>query len=114
MGHIYLTKMPLSATTIDEKRRKCRFATHNKGLTLFRRYSQGACQFECQIKMAIEKCGCVPWDYPQLAEANLTEVCEGWGRHCFESDLRNDAKRLKFCRHCLPDCSITRYISSIY
>ena len=61
--------------------------------------------------MATKKCGCVPWDYPQLIKEGFLEVCEGWGRYCFESVLKDTNKRLNNCGYCLPDCIITRYMT---
>ena len=99
---------------MSEERRDCRFRKDNHDLQLFSQYSQAACQFECQIKLATNKCGCVPWDYPQLATDDLLPVCEGWGRYCFENVLMDTSKRLNDCGNCLPDCIITRYIMEGY
>ena len=99
-----------AASKLSEKRRKCRYRKENHGLKLFRQYSQDACEFECQIEMATTKCGCVPWDYPQLLKEGLLQVCEGWGRYCFKSVLKDSNKKLNNCGHCVPDCTITRYI----
>ena len=98
-----------SASKFSEERRKCRFRTENLDLKLFSQYSQSACRLECQVKMATSKCGCVPWDYPQLMKDNLLPVCEGWGRYCFENVVKNSSKRLKHCGHCKPDCVTTRF-----
>ena len=100
----------LLATELSEERRECRFRKDTLGLKLFTQYSQAACQFECQIEIATNKCGCVPWDYPQLAKDRLISVCEGWGRYCFEDVLSDTNKRSNDCGNCLPDCIITRYI----
>ena len=97
------------ATKLSEERRKCRFRKDTHGLKLFTQYSQAACQFECQIEIATNKCGCVPWDYPQLAKDHLISVCDGWGRYCFEDALLYANKRLNDCGNCLPECIITRY-----
>ena len=97
------------ASKLSEERRSCRFRHDIEGLKLFKQYSQAACQFECQIQMATEKCGCVPWDYPHLNTSGLSEVCEGWGRYCFEGVLKDTNRRLANCKYCLPDCIITRY-----
>ena len=94
---------------MSEERRDCRFRKDNHDLKLFSQYSQAACQFECQIEIATNKCGCVPWDYPQLAKDDLISVCEGWGRYCFEDVLMDTRKRLNECGNCLPDCIVTRY-----
>ena len=98
-----------AALKLSEERRKCRYRKDNNGLKLFRQYSQDACQLECVIEMATEKCGCVPWDYPQLLKEDLLQVCEGWGRYCFESVLKDSNKELNNCGHCVPDCIVTRY-----
>ena len=103
--HLHL----MIASKLSEERRSCRFRHDIEGLKLFKQYSQSACQFECQIEMATKKCGCVPWDYPHLNTSGLSEVCEGWGRYCFENVLKDTNRRLANCKYCLPDCIITRY-----
>lgn len=98
----------IAASKLSEERRKCRFRKDNHDLKLFSQYSQAACEFECQIQMATRKCGCVPWDYPQLATDDLLPICEAWGRYCFVSVLEDTRKRLKHCGNCLPDCITIR------
>ena len=100
----------IEASGLSEERRECRFRKDSHDLKLFSQYSQAACQFECQINMAANKCGCTPWDYPQMSNDGLFSVCEGWGRYCFISVLEDTSKRLKHCGNCLPDCITTRYI----
>ena len=98
----------LSAAKISPTKRDCRFRNENQDMKLFNQYSQNGCMFECQIAMATKKCGCVPWDYPHLRKSGLSDVCDGWGKHCFEGVMKDATKRLANCKHCLPDCSITR------
>ncbi len=63
---------------LEESRRGCRFKDETQDLVIFKEYTQVSCTFECQIKQAFEKCGCIPWDYPHLGEPRT--VCDLWGR----------------------------------
>ena len=99
----------LPASQLSEVRRNCRFRTENQGLKLFKQYSQNSCMFECHLAMATQNCGCVPWDYPHFERSGLSDICDGWGRYCFESVMKDTNRGFANCKHCLPDCSITRY-----
>ena len=47
-----------------KKHRGCRFPNEQSRPSMFKRYSQSGCLFECRLKYAIVKAGCIPWDYP--------------------------------------------------
>ena len=45
--------------------------------SLFVKYSQQGCLFECSLRYAVAKAGCLPWDYPMPTgiRADLLPVC---------------------------------------
>ena len=49
---------------VRKKKRFCRFPNEQSRPSMFKRYSQSGCLFECRLKYAIVKAGCIPWDYP--------------------------------------------------
>ncbi len=42
------------------------FAGEDHNLTLFKDYGQSQCLFECQMRLAVRQCGCIPWNYPHI------------------------------------------------
>ncbi len=72
----------LDIKSIDLDRRTCKFSDEVEGLKIFNEYTQNACMFECLLAQAIDKCICVPWNYPMF---NLSvQVCDYQGVYCFE------------------------------
>ena len=90
--------------------RKCMFKHDKEDLTLFKGYSQANCLFECQLKIAYDKCQCVPWDYPHLNDS--WSICDRFGRECF-LDMMIKVDLHKEC-NCILDCAITRYTYSLH
>ena len=49
-------------------------------------YNQQNCKFECRVGYAIEKCACVPWDFPLYSQhytKKFFNECDVFGRTCF-------------------------------
>ena len=89
---------------IDVYRRKCKFGEENISLLTFKTYSQQACLLECRTMKAFEKCGCIPWNYPQV-KGNKT--CSGFQtQHCFQ-DTFNHFNKLE-CE-CPLECNRVKY-----
>ena len=45
--------------------RKCRFSTEDvSNSSMFRKYRQVGCLFECRLRNAIQSASCIPWNYP--------------------------------------------------
>ncbi len=91
------------------EKRNCKFHSENEDLRIFSKYTQEACKFECQLTQAEAKCGCVPWNYPRMA--NDTPVCDYMGVNCFEQVMSDTTVSEKcFCPY---DCDTTRYGYSV-
>ena len=95
---------------LEQSRRKCRFPSESEGLKIFKQYSQAGCIFECQIEHGLNKCGCIPWNYPHLG--NLSKICDYMGSYCFEKVMASSEIAATKCE-CLYDCDTTRYAYSV-
>ena len=42
--------------------------------SIFENYSKKGCIFECSVKFAIEKVGCLPWDFPVRSEWDDSDI----------------------------------------
>ena len=60
-----------SGRDLEETKRKCRLSEDTGKLDIFSVYSKVGCLFECKIKLSIERCGCVPWNYPVNMNDNV-------------------------------------------
>ena len=129
--------------TVDETRkispmkRNCYFFDEYK-LKLHQKYSQANCVFECRVnfvyecskqasydgknfdcheksvsesKFRNESVGCIPWFYPTF-ESKTSKMCDPWETKTFQTMMNSHVPNKK-CKHCLPDCNITKYDSTI-
>ncbi len=87
---------------------------------MFNTYSQESCQFECRLRYAGEKAGCIPWDYPHpdnlsngtglpfcLSNENATLNTLA----AFEAAM-NSNTALKGCS-CSPNCQEIKYKTQV-
>ena len=60
---------------IDKQTRKCRFRNElmlSSDADLFMKsYSQTGCFFQCQLEIASNVCGCLPWFHPRLPNMSV-------------------------------------------
>ena len=56
-----------SGRKLEESERNCRLDEDVENLGIYEVYTRAACIYECQMKHAIKKCGCAPWNYPHNA-----------------------------------------------
>ena len=94
---------------LEENRRNCKFRSENEGLKIFNEYTQTGCIFECQITHGLDKCGCIPWNYPHLGDPS--PVCDYMGAYCFE-EVMAETEIIQNC-DCPFDCDTTRYSYSV-
>ena len=108
-------------------------------LKYHRQYSHQNCLFECKLEFAancLTMCNqfeqtchckehmdlknmdltkhndtCVPWFYP-LEIGKVRKICNPWNTKKFKEILRNQIPSV-LCDHCLPDCSVTKYETSL-
>ena len=98
---------------LPKDKRQCQFKDENEDFSLFKDYRQGNCIFECQLKIAFKKCGCMPWDYPFLNDS--MPICDKFGRLCFQKKMI-DPETITKCNQsqCKNDCFSTSYWYSVY
>ena len=115
------------------------FKDNGRGLKFHNNYTQLNCIFECEIDFAAkcltqcrksfdEKCNCsniediqkinlnetsscVPWFYPSNDKED-SGMCNPWDNEKFKDIIERQIPS-QLCKHCLPDCSTTRYSTTI-
>ena len=60
-----------SGKKLSEAQRHCRLSEDTETLDIFNIYTRSACMFECKMKSAVRRCGCIPWNYPISRESNV-------------------------------------------
>ena len=78
-------------------------------LNLFKKYTQNNCIYECELKIAYDKCHCIPWDYPHFD--GFMPICDRFGRECFKKYMAvtNSEENCD----CPVDCVTTNYDYSV-
>ena len=71
LGYSTIVYITPKATEVDEDgkeltevQRNCRLNEETGLSNIFNVYTKIGCLFECNLKHAIERCECVPWNYP--------------------------------------------------
>lgn len=104
----FLTELSKDFENLDPSTRNCRLLSETKGLRFFEHYTQTGCIYECQINFARAKCGCTPWNVPNLH--NSWRLCDFHGHHCFQYELASlDTKEC----NCPVNCNLGRYEYSV-
>ena len=121
------------------EKRNCYFPDEYE-LKVHRHYSRSSCVFECETKFAAEclktcneldlssKCNCtsahmshnklnnsilscVPWFFP-TNDQRKEKMCNPWKKKKFLEIMKKQIPK-DLCSHCLPDCTTTKYDTSI-
>ena len=58
-----------SGKKLSEAQRHCRLSEDTQSLDIFNIYTRSACMFECKMKSAVRRCGCIPWNYPVSSDS---------------------------------------------
>ena len=90
---------------MDIQKRKCKFADENENMRILKHYTQAGCYFECRLQESLAKCGCTPWNYPQIGPVD--EICDLFGNICFQEHM-NTAEQLDNC-DCPNDCETVSF-----
>ena len=96
--------------SIPIKERQCEFQNEAFHSKLFATYTQNNCRYECKMRKAIEKCQCIPWDFPQFKD-QFHPICDRFARDCFLTKMK-DTESLVNCS-CPNDCETTIYSYSV-
>jgi hypothetical protein len=119
------------------EKRNCYFPDEYE-LEAHKFYSRDNCIFECETRFAAEclkKCNklgqtcdcsnvtsstegidddiipCIPWFFPTNDKKD-EKMCNPWNRRKFQQILKKQIPKQQ-CKHCLPDCSTTKYDTAI-
>lgn len=73
-------------------------------------YSKQNCRYECKINIAIENCGCIPWDFPlNIIDSDVME-CDIFGRTCFMNSIeQSTANEINQCPQCQDECEFMEF-----
>ncbi len=108
----HVTETDASLLAKDKSVRMCHSQEHDgNSLKLFRNYTKDNCLYECHVEDSINKCGCVPWNFPKLDEHVRT--CSHVEVACFERE-RSLSKRNNKCLHCMDECYKIDYEYTIH
>ena len=113
-GHEYDFEISINGQTslkefksLPKDLRKCNLQSEVQQGSWFSKYSQRNCVYECNARLAIERCGCIPWDFYHLGEF---QECDVFGRTCFINTMENLTHLLKSpCQNCPKDCDYFKY-----
>ena len=110
---IHIASGPGLKGAAKPEKRFCLFADEYE-LKLHKKYSQNNCKLECSIKYAQSQMNvsdvCVPWYLP--AQDSLSDrMCSPHETFVFKKLMKITPDDL--CKHCLPDCLTTNYLSTV-
>ena len=90
--------------TMSQKDRNCGLENESGKLRYFNNYSKSACEYECALKKAEQKCYCIPWNLPRES-MKTPPFCDMLGMACF-FDVMKFPTTFDDC-DCLSDCKTT-------
>ncbi len=119
MFNRYKITVKPSVITTDEKqlldypedKTKCRFSSQTKNSSIFSSYSRSGCLYECKLRQAYDRIGCVPWDYPQPNPDNISH-CHDRGFYYSHFHKSYESASTVDC-DCPPDCNSIAYDVSL-
>ena len=59
--------------------------------------------------MAYKVCQCIPWDFLPTLHNPEAEVCDVFGRNCFQNAMNNVSKNGKDYKHCIGECDMMQF-----
>ena len=118
-GHEYtISILPISQNITERFKdlpleiRGCRLPHEMPEDSFMKVYNAADCRYECKVKISMEKCKCIPWDFPY--PATDTPECDIFGRTCFHNSIDVLAHNIENdCPECLPICEYTVYHKEI-
>ena len=88
---------------LSPENRDCFFPEEGP-LDFYKKYTFQSCKFECGIKLAESRLGCIPWYLPQ---GDNSTACDPWTARNFTKMLGEVHSGRNNCKQCLPDCRMT-------
>ena len=95
---------------LDVQDRKCHIEDEVQENSMFKRYSESNCKYECRVDLARQRCQCIPWEYMRQSQFSLEHECDVFGRTCFFEEMKNLTENPTHqCPQCLKACDFTRF-----
>ena len=118
-GHEYtISILPINQNVTERfkdlplETRGCRLPHELPENSFMKVYNDRDCRYECKVRLSMEKCKCIPWEYPYPTQ-NAPE-CDIFGRTCFYNSIDVLAHNIENdCPDCLPICKYTVYHKEI-
>lgn len=99
--------------SLSVEQRGCLLENEVQEGSMFKKYSQFNCKYECRIALSKDICQCIPWDFISDKGQNNHE-CDVFGRTCFFNAMKYFSKKADdLCPHCKKACDYTHYKMSI-
>ena len=89
---------------LSKKDRDCQLDYELNENSIFKIYSKANCRYECGTSLAYKICHCIPWDFLHIAQYSTAEICDVFGRKCFQTVVNNITKNGNECKHCVREC----------
>ena len=98
---------------LDAEDRNCLLENEISQESIFKRYTESNCKYECHVTIAKQNCGCVPWDFMAKA-THLGDECDVFGRTCFFKEIKEIALNPEdVCPHCKEACDKTEFVKKV-
>lgn len=95
--------------SLDLNERNCLTEDEISNQSLFLKYTERNCKYECHISKAKEICRCIPWDFMEKRR-NFVEDCDVFGRECFFNTMKEVAgAEIELCPQCKQACDYTLF-----
>ena len=95
---------------LDAEDRNCLLENEIPEKSIFKRYTESNCKYECHVAIAKQNCGCIPWDFMAKA-THLGDECDVFGRTCFFKEIKDIALNPQdICPHCKEACDKTEFV----
>lgn len=99
-----------SLKSLNIEDRNCHLEDEVQENSMFKKYSQANCIYECSTHLAKDVCQCIPWDFLHDEKYLSAPECDVFARKCFFLAVENFTKSAdQLCPHCIEACDVTIY-----
>ena len=97
---------------MNYEQRKCKLEDEVDDRSIFKKYTESNCKYECHVEIARETCGCVPWEYLHKTAA---EECDVFGRTCFFKKMEHlkQPSTKGICKNCDKECDFFKFVKKV-
>lgn len=82
---------------------------------MLKHYRKEGCLFECRLRFAAKKAGCIPWDYPMPKNMSDVPLCKSSNQDktLEEFGIQMDSKASLSNCNCLSNCEEVEYETQV-